>query len=162
MTEPLKGLEEIMLERFTLVVAGVPVPKGRPRMTRSGHVFTPKKTKSYEDDLRILARDRMRGAEPFSGPLTVEIHAYLPAPTSWPKWKAENLRGNRVSHTSRPDIDNLGKIIDGLNGVVWADDSQITDLHIYKRYSYKPRLVVDVTHDPGAIHSRTKTRPTEK
>ena len=148
------------LDRFVLEIPGVPVAKGRPRMTRSGHVFTPKKTRDYELELKLLARDRMSGCQLFTGPLTVEVHAYLPAPQSWPRWKADRVAdvGSKVSHTTKPDLDNLAKVIDGLNGVVWVDDSQICDLHVYKRYSTQPRLVVDVTHDATAVHSKTKRK----
>jgi Holliday junction resolvase RusA-like endonuclease len=129
-------------------------------MTRTGRAYTPKGTRDYERDLRILARDVMRTREPFSGPLTVEVTAYMPAPESWPNWKSERVseHGQKISHTVKPDIDNLAKVIDGLNGVVWVDDSQITDLHVYKRYSRQPRLIVEVAHDTVAVHSKTKTR----
>lgn len=148
------------IERFLLEVPGVPVPKGRPRMTRAGIAYTPKATRDYERDLRILARDTMRGREPFSGPLTVEVCAYMPVPQSWPRWKTERVtdHGLQIGHTSKPDLDNLAKTIDGLNGVVWVDDSQITDLHVYKRYSHQPRLVVEVMHDATAVHSKTKRK----
>lgn len=29
-------------------IEGAPVPKGRPRFTRTGHTFTPAKTRQYE------------------------------------------------------------------------------------------------------------------
>ena len=36
----------------------------------------------------------------------------------------------------RPDLDNLAKsVLDGMSGIVFTDDSQITDLEINKRYT---------------------------
>jgi hypothetical protein len=32
----------------TFVIPGPPIPKGRPRMARSGHVYTPKRTEEAE------------------------------------------------------------------------------------------------------------------
>jgi len=149
---------------FYLEVPGTPIAKGRPRMTKQGHTYTPAKTRNYEADLRVLAKQRMRGKAPMAGPLTVEITAYMPMPASWPKWKRElvNEDGVFIRHTSKPDVDNLGKIIDGLNGVVWVDDSQIADLVIRKRYDEKPRLTIIVQHDPQAIHSKTKHKPSKQ
>lgn len=38
--------------------------------------------------------------------------------------------------TVRPDLDNLVKLVlDALNGVAYADDSQIVRIHAFKKYS---------------------------
>ena len=44
------------------------------------------------------------------------------------------------------DIDNFNKIIwDSLTGIVWKDDSQIVELHIYKDFDKKnPRVELDI------------------
>ena len=42
-------------------VPGEPVPKARPRMTRSGHVYTPKRTADYEAAVKAAWRET--GAE---------------------------------------------------------------------------------------------------
>ncbi len=154
----------MIAKHFCLEVPGVPVAKGRPRMTKAGHTYTPMRTRNYEADLRVLAKQRMRGVQPMEGPLQVEIIAYMPMPQSWPKWKRSLVteHGVFIRHTTKPDIDNLGKIIDGLNGVVWADDSQICDLTVRKRYSLEPRLVIVVQHDPQVIHSKTTKRPSAR
>jgi hypothetical protein len=39
--------------QFNLVVPGKPIPKARPRMTKSGHTYTDKKTFNYEDDCQV-------------------------------------------------------------------------------------------------------------
>lgn len=148
-----------MKNTFTLEIHGTPVPKGRPRFTRSGIAYTPKATKSYEDDMRVLAKQQMCGLEPFSGPLTVELVACLPYPQSWPKWKAKRVTEGEIKHTTKPDADNLAKMIDGLNGVVWVDDAQITELRVCKQYSSRPRLCISVTHDEQALHSKTRLQP---
>lgn len=33
---------------ISFTIEGVPVPKGRPRFTRSGHTYTPDTTRKYE------------------------------------------------------------------------------------------------------------------
>lgn len=38
-------------------------------------------------------------------------------------------------HVSRPDVDNIVKaILDGLNGIVYADDTQVAELVASKKY----------------------------
>ena len=56
------------------------------------------------------------------------------------KWKAAALAG-AIRPTSKPDIDNVIKSsFDGLNLVVWVDDSQVVELKTAKWYSDAPRL----------------------
>ena len=149
------------IKYFFLEIPGAPIAKGRPRMTKQGHAYTPARTRNYEADIRYQAIQRMKGRAKMEGALHVTVTAYLPVPQSWPKWKRELVtdHGVFIRHTSKPDADNLGKIIDGLNGVVWKDDSQISDLWIRKRYSNNPRLEITVEHDPYATHSKTTHKP---
>lgn len=43
------------------------------------------------------------------------------------------------------DIDNLVKgIFDSMNGVVWQDDRQVTELHVYKLTAATPRFELEV------------------
>ena len=44
----------------------------------------------------------------------------------------------------RPDIDNILKAIDGLNGILWKDDAQIILAVVSKRYGNVPHLAIDV------------------
>lgn len=44
------------------------------------------------------------------------------------------------------DVDNYNKLIlDALTGIVWVDDSQLQELHIYKDYDKeKPRIEITI------------------
>jgi Holliday junction resolvase RusA-like endonuclease len=46
--------------------------------------------------------------------------------------------------TKKPDIDNIAKHFDALNGVVWTDDKNVVSCHIYKRYDEHPELQIIV------------------
>ena len=50
---------------------------------------------------------------------------------------AGKLKNSAPKHPAkRPDIEKLARSTnDALTGLVWKDDSQIVDLHIYKRYA---------------------------
>lgn len=144
--------------QIRFVVPGKPVAKGRPRsrivQPKGGKAFvahyTPKKTESEEGAIRFFAQQAMGDLPPLTGPLTIRMTAYVPIPTGWSKKKTADAISGMIVPTGKPDYDNYAKMQDGINGVVWVDDAQIVDAHIYKRYSDKPRLVVVVSryHPP--------------
>ncbi len=125
-------------------VPGVPVAKGRPRAgTVAGRVrmFTPAKTVNYEGLIALAAQQAMDGAALLEGPLSLTVTAVFPIPASWSKKRVAGA----VWHTGRPDGDNLLKAVgDGLNGVVWKDDSQVASATIKKVYGFTPMLSVSV------------------
>jgi len=125
---------------------GEPRGKGRPRFSRkSGRAYTPAMTQNYEAALRVSAQHVMAGGALLAGPLDVSIRAVFAIPKGWAKKKKAEAEAGTLRATKRPDVDNLAKMIDALNGVVWSDDAQISDLTIYKRYSLKPSLTVEVS-----------------
>lgn len=110
---------------YTIDVKGKPIPKARPRMTRAGHAYTPKRTKAREFDV-ALAWFNKYGNTLTDKPLRISIKYTFAVPVSWKKWKQEEAMNGTMLHTSRPDLDNLNKaVLDGLNGVAYRDDSQI-------------------------------------
>ena len=126
-------------------LAGEPKGKGRPRFVRStGHVYTPTETRQYENALRSVAESVMGRAKPLDGPLSVTIDALFPIPQSWSRLKWQRAVRGEILPTSRPDADNLMKMLDSFNGVVWHDDRQIVTAFIRKRYSNKPALVIKI------------------
>lgn len=137
---------------ITIELPGQPIAKGRPRVTTRGgyaRTYTPIKTRSYEARLQAAALDVMGDAPPLDGPLVVHAWAYFEPSKSWPEWKRQAAIGGSIEHTLRPDLDNLVKTIDALNGIVWADDAQIVRLMAIKSYSLEPRFVVTVTEADG-------------
>lgn len=131
---------------ITLTVPGSPVAKGRPKITTKGkfaRAYTPAKTRRYEDLIKIAAADVMQDRAPIEGPVLLSVTAYVAAPKSLSKRaRAEAMDGVRKPVT-RPDTDNYAKAaLDGCNGILFRDDSQVTDLIVRKRYSERPRLVI--------------------
>lgn len=141
------GLTAMMTKRLKLVIDGVPVPKGRPRFTKAGVAYTPAKTRDYEKQAAIIADIGMRanGLKMFECPVTVMATAYLQIPKSMTKKDRAAAVAGVLLPAKKPDIDNIAKAaLDGLNGIVWRDDSLIVGLSIKKRYSERPRLEIDV------------------
>ena len=84
----------------------VPVPKGRPRMCRNGHVYTPERTRTFESTVKLLV---LRAMRPMEGDLILTVDFYV----------------KRIC-----DLDNLVKsFTDALNGIAYKDDRQIVEIH---------------------------------
>lgn len=130
---------------ITIELPGIPQGKGRPRFVRAtGHAFTPARTRSYESMLQGAAIEVMNGTAPIDGPVHVTVEAHFPVPASWSKSKRSAALLNITRPTKKPDADNLMKVLDSLNEVVWKDDAQIVEGTVVKLYSERPRLVVKV------------------
>ncbi len=135
---------------ITFTVPGPPIAKGRPIASTFGgrvRMRTPDKTLRYEAQVAIFAQQAMAAAghAPVAGPVFVQATAVFPVPASWSKRKQAAALAGEVYPTGRPDADNIGKSLDGANGIVWLDDAQIVDLRVRKRYGAVPQLHVSVT-----------------
>ncbi len=125
-------------------VPGIPVGKGRPRITTFGgkaRAYTPAKTVAYESIVASIAYDAMAGSALLEGPVGMVVTATFPIPASWTKARKQAAQW----HTARPDGDNIVKAAaDALNGVVWRDDSQVARCSFVKVYGDRPGLHVFV------------------
>jgi Holliday junction resolvase RusA-like endonuclease len=141
-----------MTEPVTIVVMGAPVGKGRPRFTRDGHAYTPDKTRSYEQSVAKTAKAEMGSRQPIDGPVQMYFRAVFEIPKSWSEKKRMDALLGVIRPTGKPDADNILKgVADSLNGIVYRDDSQITEISGSKRYG--PQAFVTVTVKPiiGAV-----------
>ena len=121
-------------------VPGVPVGKGRPRVTRYG-AYTPEKTRLYEEKVRLCWQTQSGQSFPAGVPILAFITAWFPIPKNTSKKLAAQMDGK--FHLKRPDCDNIAKaILDSLNGYAYPDDSAV-QLQIKKRYTTgAPRVSV--------------------
>lgn len=136
------------MNTITFTVPGAPRGKGRPRFARRGaHVttYTDDQTASYENLVR-LAYVQAGGTLHAGVEVEVNIHAMFPIPKSFSKAKREKAIAWEIAPQTKPDLDNVCKaVLDGLNGVAYADDKQVTRLWIEKLYGEVPRLDVEMT-----------------
>lgn len=119
-----------------LTLLGDPISKGRPRMGKNGHAYTPERTKSAERAAQAQMMEAMLGQEPATAELglAVEFHCATKRAT---------------------DGDNMLKLVtDAANGIVFADDSQIMEWYcrIYRGVGKKDAktmiLVYELPQDP--------------
>lgn len=113
------------MAKLYFTVPGEPIAKGRPRFGR-GRVYTPKGTVDGEKHIAQCfnakyPRHKVLAASNFD----VTVSFYLARP-------------------NRADLDNLAKsFLDGLNGLVWDDDKQVTKITATKSLA--------VPHDSDAM-----------
>jgi Holliday junction resolvase RusA-like endonuclease len=147
-----------MTEPVTIVVMGAPVGKGRPRFTRAGHAYTPDKTRAYEQMVAWAAKTEMGPRQPIDGPVQLSFRAVFEIPKSWSKKKQTDALLGVIRPTVKPDADNLIKAVaDSLNGIVYRDDSQITEISGSKRYGEKAFVAVTVKPIIGAVTDEVQT-----
>lgn len=143
--------------RVVITLAGKPRGKGRGRAFVHQHtgrvtVMTPEATRTYESQLRYAATQEMAGRPPTVQPVRVDIEARFEVPKSGSKAERAAKLLNHRRPTMKPDWDNLAKICDAMNGVVFKDDVQVVDGRIRKVYAEAPALVVTVeTIEPPTL-----------
>ena len=134
-------------------VYGEPVGKGRPRFARRGNfvsTYTPEKTKTYEDEIRMMARAAMGSSEPLDTPMTVAIYIRVGIPASYSKQKRKDALSGIIKPMKKPDLDNVAKcFLDSMNEIVYLDDKQVINLHVTKVYAETPAVEVMVKEDLG-------------
>ena len=145
MREEMLVEEEEPVTSIRFSVPGKPFGKQRPRVVHNGSfskAYTPKETVNL---VRLMYSNAARGRMFRPGEmLDVRIIAYYEIPKSVSKKKRKAMLEHRIRPTSKPDVDNIEKIIcDSLNLVAYHDDSAIVDAQVRKFYAEIPR--VDVT-----------------
>lgn len=124
----------------TLYLETRPVGKERARSGRYGNHYTPSATKQAEHEIRQAWLRKHSDQRVVQGhAVGVVVAARLPRPKSHygTGRNAGLLKASAPSlHTSKPDLDNLAKmILDALNGTAYYDDSHVSDFRISKEYA---------------------------
>ena len=114
---------------MTITIPGKPQPKQRARRGKGGRWYTPKETKAFESSVGAYAWHGVCQQKwwDLDGRFAVELDIYFP-------------------DKRRRDIDNVAKsVLDGCNGILWDDDSQVVEL-VLKRFLDRenPRTVMRV------------------
>jgi Holliday junction resolvase RusA-like endonuclease len=134
-----------------IVVDGSAVPyseRTRIGRSKSGKLavwsYRPDKVQDYQTTVGWSARQAMVGQPPLAGPLAIAVTVFAQVPPSWSRKKRAAALSGEL-RPGRPDWDNLAKAIgDALTSIVFADDAQIAEAQISKRYDAKPRLEIEI------------------
>jgi Holliday junction resolvase RusA-like endonuclease len=78
----------------------------------------------------------MGSARPLESPVSVDLYIRVPCPSSFSKRRQNECFEGRERPTKKPDIDNIIKAyLDGMNGIVYLDDTQVVRVSAKKVYS---------------------------
>ncbi|MEC2070323.1 RusA family crossover junction endodeoxyribonuclease [Alkalihalophilus marmarensis] len=133
--------------RFT--IDGEPVAQGRPRAGKDKYtgrtrVYDPAKSKDFKQYVKLVA-SQYKPPQPLEGEINLVVKVFKSIPKSMAKYKQEMARNGELRPTTKPDVDNYVKgVKDGMNGIIWRDDSQVVSLTVGKWYSDNPRVEVEV------------------
>jgi Holliday junction resolvase RusA-like endonuclease len=119
-------------------VYGDAVGKARARHRFNGKFvqsYTPQKTRTYESEVAMMAKAAMGSQKPIEGPVTLFMYVNVTVPQSYSKKRREACLSGLERPAKKPDLSNIQKSIeDGMNGIVYLDDSQIVATRTTKRY----------------------------
>ena len=131
-------------------IEGRPQPQGRPRAVRMGagvRMYDPPKSKAYKQMVAAKVRSYMKinGIQTITAPIAVHLNFYFTPPKSYSKKRIQAIESKEELFTKHLDLDNLVKAVtDGMNGVMYKDDSQIIGLTAGKHYGKKDYVDVKV------------------
>lgn len=139
------------MKKILFEIPGEPVAQGRPRAgrTRKGKtiLYDPVKSKNFKQFVRLVAA-KYAPEKLITGPIKLHVDVYRPTPKRLQtKPKQALINSGELRPTVKPDVDNYVKgVKDGLNKVIWEDDSQVVDLTVRKFYSLSPKVVVCIKY----------------
>lgn len=117
-------------------------PKERPRAFVSKgqtQFYTPEKTKDFEKLVGWSAnRAMLTHKQPIiTSAVTLKIIFQFKKP--------KNLKDMSIAHIKRPDLSNLIKSVeDGMNKIVYQDDSQINEINATKKYGESDKIIIAI------------------
>ena len=115
---------------ISIVVDGDPIPAARPRYSVR-QVYQPRRNAEYRVKVQAAAKAAMGGRTPMTGEVVASVRLY---------------RKYKPSARNFGDVDNhLKAIFDGMNQIVFGDDSQITRCVVEKfTDKNKPRAEIEI------------------
>jgi len=135
-------------------VPGLPAPQGSKRYLGKGiTVESSKRVAPWRADVRAAAETALNGDHQalWDNPLAVQLAFFLPRPKSHygTGRNSDRLKDSAPLYPAvTPDADKLARaVLDGITGVVFADDKTVVDLKVRKLYAESTRPGVSVVVD---------------
>ena len=103
---------------YDFFVDGTPRAQPRPRMTKTGHVYTPDSVKEWKETVIVMCL--MYRQPVITQPVRLTVCFYFSAPK-------RTKRKSCFPHVIKPDADNLLKaVMDAMTAAnVWTDDALV-------------------------------------
>ena len=127
--------------RVDFTIHTAPVSKQRPRLGKGGCVYTPSKTKVFENIVALSYGNRPNFNDKY---IRIRLKFKFEVPKSYSKKKRLEAIEGKIRPT-KADIDNYIKaVLDGLNKKAWKDDRYIIGILAEKEYSEKSCIEVSI------------------
>lgn len=147
--------KEASLTEFCFNIFGQPKGQGRPRARMNGFhasVYKDKQSRFYETFIAdTILRNNSKAIyfthDDYKSGLELEIDCYFSVPSSYSKKKQNDCFAGLISHTKKPDLDNVVKaVLDGITlSGLWDDDSIVVSINATKKYTQdKPYVAVKI------------------
>ena len=128
---------------ISFTIPGDPIAQPRHKIsTRGGfakaYISKDHPIHAYKQAIQLEAKVAMAGLASVEGPVLVTAMFRFGRPKS--HTKAARIDDN---HKQKPDLDNLVKaVLDALNGICWADDSQVCQIRASKAWRTEGQTIV--------------------
>ena len=121
-------------------IPGTPIPLKRHRHVGK-RTYDPQKKAKEVHQWQI--KNVINGLFPAHTAIKLVVEYHMPIPKSYSKKRTkECLLG---PHSKKPDLSNLIKFTeDAFNGLMWEDDSLISEIEARKFYSMEPKTVFKI------------------
>ena len=127
--------------RVDFTIHTAPVSKQRPRLGKGGCVYTPSKTKVFENIVALSYGNSPSFDDKY---IRIRLKFKFEVPKSYSKKKRLEAIEGKIRPT-KADIDNYIKaVLDGLNKKAWKDDRYIIGILAEKEYSEKSCIEVSI------------------
>lgn len=127
---------------FIFEISGDPIPQKQTQWTRRGHVYDPSKKDKEQIQWQIRPN---APASPLQGAIEMHLTFYVAIPKGTSAIRRRQMLNGVILPTKRPDFDNLAYIItNALKGIVYQDDSLVTDCIIRKRYGDPTKTIIKI------------------
>ena len=132
------------ITQYIFLIDGEPYGQSCPRFNhKTDTTCNTDKSREYRELVRLKALKKIK--EPLKGAVEVEIWAVFAPPKSWNKAKTAQAYKQRIFPLKKPDANDIAKaILDGLNGIAFADDAQVARLAVNKMYGEEPHVLVEI------------------
>ena len=125
--------------RVDFTIHTAPVSKQRPRLGKGGCVYTPSKTKVFENIVALSYGNRPSFDDKY---IRIRLKFKFEVPKSYSKKKRLEAIEGKIRPT-KADIDNYIKaVLDGLNKKAWKDDRYIYSIEAEKMYAEQSEIEV--------------------
>ena len=127
--------------RVDFTIHTAPVSKQRPRLGKGGCVYTPSKTKVFENIVALSYGNRPSFDDKY---IRIRLKFKFEVPKSYSKKRRLEAIEGKIRPT-KADIDNYIKaVLDGLNKKAWKDDRYIIGILAEKEYANESCIEVSI------------------